>query len=102
MIVEDIPNEDVNNISFDFNGSVGLDNPGLITGTNYLVANALTQYFGPIRIHTSGDIEVLAELDFSNSFVPELRLHAGQQLTINEAINIERRSDPHGGRFTIS
>ncbi|MED5323155.1 MAG: hypothetical protein VYA02_07815, partial [Planctomycetota bacterium] len=78
----------VNNISFDFNGSVNIDNPGLITGTNYLVANALTQFFGPIRIHTSGDIEVLAELDFSNSFVPELRLHAGQQLTINEAINI--------------
>ena len=88
LIVEDIPNEDVNNISFDFNGSVDLDNPGLITGTNYLVANALTQFFGPIRIHTSGDIEVLTELDFSNSFVPELLLHAGQQLTINEAINI--------------
>ena len=88
LIVEDIPNEDVNNISFDFNGSVNIDNPGLITGTNYLVANALTQYFGPIQIHTSGDIEVLAELDFSNSFVPELRLHAGQQLTINEPINI--------------
>ena len=88
LIVEDIPNDDVNNISFDFNGSVGLDNPGLITGTNYLVANALTQFFGPIRIHTSGDIEVLAELDFSDSFVPELRLHAGQQLTVNAAINI--------------
>ena len=88
LIVEDIPNEDVNNISFDFNGSVDLDNPGLITGTNYLVANALTQFFGAIRIHTSGDIEVLAELDFSNSFVPELLLHAGQHLTINEAINI--------------
>ena len=86
LIVEDIPNDDVNNISFDFNGSVGLDNPGLITGTNYLVANALTQFFGPIRIHTSGDIEVLAELDFSDSFVPELRLHAGQQLTVNAAI----------------
>ena len=88
LIVEDIPNEDVNNISFDFNGSVNIDNPGLITGTNYLVANALTQYFGPIRIHTSGDIEVLAELDFSDSFVPQLLLHAGQQLTINEAITI--------------
>ena len=88
LIVEDIPNEDVNNISFDFNGTVGLDNPGLITGTNYLVANALTQFFGPIRIHTSGDIEVLAELDFSDSFVPELRLHAGQQLTVNAAIKI--------------
>ncbi len=88
LIVEDIPNDEVNNISFDFNGSVGLDNPGLITGTNYLVANALTQFFGPIRIHTSGDIEVLAELDFSDSFVPELRLHAGQQLAVNAAINI--------------
>ena len=88
LIVEDIPDEAVNNISADFNGSVNIDNPGLISGTNYLVANALTQYFGPIRIHTSGDIEVLAELDFSNSFVPELFLHAGQQLTINEAITI--------------
>ena len=70
LIVEDIPNEDVNNISFDFNGSVNIDNPGLITGTNYLVANALTQYFGPIRIHTSGDIEVLAELDFHQQLRP--------------------------------
>ena len=40
LIVDDIPNEDVNNLSLDFNGSVGLDNPALIPGTNYLVANA--------------------------------------------------------------
>lgn len=88
LIVEDVPNEDANNVTFDFNGSIDLDNPALISGTNYLVANALTQFFGPIRIHTSGDIEVLAELDFTNSFVPELLLHAGQQLTVNAAIYI--------------
>ena len=36
LIVEDIPNEDVNNILFDFNGSIGLDNPGLISGNELL------------------------------------------------------------------
>ena len=90
LIVQDLPNTDVNYLTF--NGSIDLDDPGLISGTNYLVANSLTGggWFGPIQIHTSGDIQVLAELDFANStgLVPELWLHAGQQLTINEAINI--------------
>ena len=31
---------------------------------------------------------MLAELDLTNNFIPELRLHAGQQLTINKAIKI--------------
>lgn len=88
LIVEDVPSEDANNISFDFSGSINLNNPALVSGTNYLVANTLTQWFGPIGIHTSGDIEVLAELDFSSSFVPTLVLHAGQQLTINAAIRL--------------